>query len=123
MSQSVPGMVETFLAGADLSASKNRFAKVSADNTVSVATAAADSVIGVIDDIPYAAAGAQVAVRMSGTVMITASAAIAAGAKVTPTTGGKAVTAGGGTAYHAIAIQAATADGDLIECFLQKGVA
>jgi hypothetical protein len=121
MSQSIPGMVETFIAGADLSTHKNKFLKVSADNTVSLATAMADPVIGVQDDIPQNAAGAQVAVRLGGTVQIVAGTAFSAGAKLTTNGSGQAIVAGAGTAYFAIAIQAATALGDLPECKLQTG--
>ena len=115
MAQSIPGHVETFVTGADLSTYKNRWMKVSADNTVSLATAVTDSIIGVLDDTPYAAAGAQAAVRMSGTAEIVAGAAISAGAKVTTDSAGRAVTATSGQAYFGIAIQAATALADLIE--------
>ena len=123
MSQSVSVFVETFVTGADLSAHKNKFMRVSADNTINLATANGDPVIGVLDDIPHNAAGAQAAVRMLGTVQILAGAAVAAGGKVTPDGTGRAVIATAGQAFHAIAIQAATAAGDLIECFLKSGTA
>jgi len=123
MSQSVPGLVSTFVTGADLSAQKNRWARISADNTVNIATAPANPIIGVIDDIPQNAAGMQVAVRLSGTADIVAGAAVAAGAFVTTDGSARAVTATTGQLAHGIAIQAATALGDLIEVFLVKAPA
>lgn len=121
MSQNIPGHMESFVAGADLSGGKYKFCQVSADNTVTLATASTHPVLGVIWDIPYNAAGAQVGVMLSGTPMVMASDAISAGAKVTATTGGKAVTATAGQEYFGIAIQAATADGDLIQILLTRG--
>ncbi len=123
MSQSSPQFVYTLLAGADLSAQRNRFAKITADNTVGVATANTDPVVGIIDDIPFNAAGAQVAIRFAGTAQVFAGAAYAAGAKLTTDASGRAVLATAGQTFHAIAIQAATAVGDLCEAFLVKGVA
>lgn len=121
MSQQIPGHVETFVTGADLSTYKNRFMKVSADNTVALATANTEAIIGVLYDIPYAAAGAQAAVMLSGTPQIMAGGAIAAGVRCTTTAAGKLVAATAGQNVHAITIQAATADGDLIQCKLQNG--
>jgi hypothetical protein len=113
----------TMVAAADLSAKQYLFAKITADYTVNVATLHSDSIPGVIYDIPYAAAGAQVGLHMIGTTMIMAGGAISAGAKIKPSATGKAAVAATGEGYHAIALQAATADGDLIECLLVKGVA
>ena len=121
MSQSSPGFVYTFVTGADLSAHRNKFLKVTADYTVNLATDEADAVLGVQDDIPFAAAGAQVAVRMSHTAEVIAGAAVTAGAKVTCDAQGRAVAAAAGENYHGIALEAATAAGDLIEVFLVKG--
>ena len=122
MSQQVPGHVETFVAAADLSGNNNRWVKVTADNTVGQATAVGDAIIGVQKDIPHPVAGAQVSVMLSGTPMIMAGAAISAGAPLTTDGSGRAITATSTQRYHARAIQAATALGDLIQCDLhQKG--
>lgn len=123
MSQQIPGHVETFVTGADLSTHKSKFLKVTADNTVGLATAPADPVIGVQYDIPFNAAGAQVAVMLDGTPIIMAGAAFSAGAKLMPDGSGRAIVATASGNYHAIAIQAATALGDLVQCKLQNGVA
>lgn len=121
MGQSSPQFVYTLLAGADLSGARNKFLKMTADQTVGLATANTDAIVGVQDDIPFAAAGAQVAVRFGGTADIMAGAAVAAGSKVTTDGSGRAVVATTGQDYHGIALEAATALGDLIECFLVKG--
>ena len=121
MSQSSPQFVYTLVAGADLSTHRYKFLKVTADYTVNIATANGDAIVGVQDDIPFAAAGAQVAVRFAGTAVVMAGAAIAAGAKVTADASGRAVTVGATQDYHGIALEAATAVGDLIEVFLTKG--
>ena len=121
MSQNIPGHMETFVAGADLSADKYKAAKVSADNTVSRATANTDPVIGVIWDIPYAASGAQGGVMLTGTPDVMAGAAFSAGAKLTPNASGLWIAATTGQAYFAIAIQAATNSGDLVQAKLQSG--
>lgn len=121
MSQSSPQFVYTLIAGADLSTHRNKFLKVTADYTVNIATAAGDAVVGVQDDIPFNAAGAQVAIRFGGTAEVMAGAAVAAGAKVMPDASGRAITATTGLDYHGIALEAATAVGDLIEVFLVKG--
>src|SRR5438046_2429652 len=82
-----------------------------------VATASSDAVIGVSQNT--AAAAEQSTVRFIGTSKVTASAAISAGAKLVATTGGKVVTST--TDHHniiGIALEAATADGDVIEALL-----
>lgn len=123
MSQSVPGLVSTFVTGADLSGAKNKFMRISADNTINLATAPGQAVIGVLDDTPHNAAGVQGAVRLTGTADVVAGAAVAAGAKVTVDGSGRGVLATAGQEYYGIAIQAATALGDLIEVFLTRGTA
>lgn len=54
-------------------------------------------------------------VQVEGRAIVEASAAIAVGANVTGTTGGKGVTAGAAAHIIGVAASAATADGDLIE--------
>jgi hypothetical protein len=114
---------ETFIAGADLSTKKLLFLAVSADNTVNVATGPNDPVLGVQDDVPFAAAGAQVGVRTKpGPALVIAGEAITAGSFVTPGGDGRAEVAASTEPYHGIAITAATADGDIIEISQITGV-
>lgn len=122
---SVPAAVapETFVAGADLSGKNKLFLAVTADKTVNVATGPNDPVVGIQDDIPFAAAGAQVGVRMkTGPSELIVGGAVPAGSFVTPNGSGKGVVATTGQNYHAIAMTAGLADGDIIEVQFAAGV-
>lgn len=122
MSQGIPSIhTETFVTGADMSTYRNRFVKISADNTVNLATAPADPVIGVQEDIPWPVAGGQVNVCLLGSPQVVSHAAYVAGAKLTTSATGKAVTAVSTNQYFAIAIQAATAADELPQCNLSRG--
>lgn len=86
----------------------HRFLKVNANGKAEYATAASDPIVGV-SYTETVGADQPVSIVGDGLVMVEASAAIAAGAFVGPTTDGKAVTGG-----PFVAITAAEADGDLI---------
>jgi hypothetical protein len=96
----------TLKAGADLSAATNQYTllKMSDDNTVVQATAGADNIVGILQNCP--ANGAAASVCIGGRSKLRASAAIADGAAVTATTGGKGVTTT--TAGNCIAGRAVT---------------
>lgn len=94
---------------------KYRFVKLTADG-VELATAASDVVLGVLQREGIATE--VVPVMENGISMVEASAAIAKAALVGPTTGGKAVTVASG-AYSGIALEAATAAGDIIPVLLR----
>jgi hypothetical protein len=85
-----------------------------------VATADTDKIIGVEQN--GCAATEQAVVRFIGTTKVVASAAISAGDLLTATTGGKVVTT---TTDKKVvigrALEAAAADGDVIECLLMIG--
>jgi hypothetical protein len=115
------GRDRSFKAGADLSAVQYRFVKHdSTQNQIVVATAGTDKVLGVLQDSPRSGdVGRVTLLNGSGTTLITASAAISKDAYVTATTGGKAVATT--TAGHVVcgqALEAAGADGDVIEILL-----
>lgn len=85
-----------------------------------VATAGTDAIIGVEQN--GCAATEQAVVRFIGTTKVVASAAISAGAWLTATTAGKVVTTT--TDKNVVlgrALEAAAADGDVIECMLMLG--
>lgn len=87
---------------------------------VDVSTAGSDKMIGVAQEA--AAIGEMVPVRLLGTSKAVASTTISAGARVKPTTGGKIVTTTSDhDGYLGIALEAAGADGDIIEILLTPG--
>lgn len=103
----------------------NRLLKLTAENTVDLATAITDNIIGV--SLNAAAAGEYVDVLTTpgAKAKVTASAAIAVGAQVMPAAGaaGKCATAAGATAKSCgIALTAAAADGEVIEVLLRFSV-
>jgi phage-related minor tail protein len=110
----------TFKAGADLSAKQYRIVKLdSVQNQVVVATAATDKLLGVLLNNPVAGQEARVHMN-TGTVKVVAAGVIALGAWVTADSVGK----GTGTTSDkdktiGIALEAAAADGDIIEVALQ----
>ncbi|MEK7994721.1 MAG: DUF2190 family protein [Planctomycetota bacterium] len=116
MSTQITGHVRS--STADAAITKNLVVK-NTSTGVDVATAGTDKICGVA--ITTAAITEQVSVQFTGTVKCTASAAISKGAWVTATTGGKIVTT---TTDKNVAVgqamEAATADGDLIE--VQLGI-
>lgn len=108
----------------------NRFVKITGANTGDVATAATDVVIGVTDgslrrfDATYnSIAGDPIPLQQPNEVFVSASAAIAAGAKVSATAAGQAVTYSNAatTIPHGIAMEAAAAAGDIIRIWLIGG--
>lgn len=111
----------TFLAAADFTGKRYHACKITADRTVGL-SGAGEVVDGIIWDEPPAA-GRQCHVAIAGTVEVKAGAAFAAGAKLKSDASGKFITAPATEKYYAIAHEAATADGDIIEARLENGVA
>lgn len=116
MSQSVRDFERTKTADAAIAA--YQVVKITTTG-IDVATAATDAIVGVAQI--GVAISEQCTYRFIGTTKVIASAAISAGAKLTATTGGKVVTT---TSDHntvvGIALEAASADGDLLE--MQLGI-
>jgi hypothetical protein len=85
--------------------------------TVIHATAEGDTAIGV--SCRAAASGEFLPIQIAGIARVTAGAAITAGLEVECTTGGKVITAGGAASNSVgVAMEAALADGDVIEVLL-----
>jgi hypothetical protein len=111
MAKEITGHTRSELA--DAAIAKNLVVKITSTG-VDVATAATDAIIGVSKNV--AATGEQSTVQFTGSVKCIASAAISRGAKVTATTGGKVVTTTTDkNLVVGVAVDSATADGDLIE--------
>lgn len=121
MAHYVDNGFKSFVAAEDLAA--YTAVKLDSNGKVVTATAGTDVIIGVVHVAVASGKAADVRLRSGqGTAIITASDVVAIGAAVTATTGGKAVTTT--TANNQIigyAIQAAAADGDLIEIMLSTG--
>lgn len=114
MSQSHDVLTRSELA--DAAITQYRIVKITSTG-VAAATADTDAMIGVAQET--VAAGETVPVRMIGTSKVTASDAISKGARLTATTGGKAVTTVTNLkTIIGIALEDAAADGDIIEVLL-----
>jgi hypothetical protein len=90
MSQSVRDFEKSFTADNAIAQFTVVKATSTAANTVDVATANGDAIIGIAQNV--AAAGEQVVVRMLGTSKCLAGGTITSGQTVTPTTAGKVLT-------------------------------
>lgn len=109
MSQSNPILTQSVVASGAIVA--NRFVTPVLDQAV-----AGEYILGVARTA--AADAALVPVDVLGTTVVEAGAAIAAGATVKPDANGKAITWATSGAKVGIALEAAAADGDLIEILL-----
>lgn len=116
--------METFTAkaAADLSAHQYNIVRLSAENTVNVASLATTSTIaGVLLNKP-SAAGQAATVAYFGPARVRAGAATATNLHFTCNGSGRAVAvASGGIAMGRI-LEAATADGDIVDCILYPPV-
>lgn len=109
-------LVQSGLADAAILA--HRFVKLSSTG-VDVATVGTDVIAGVMNKEEGVATGDTAPFVSEGIAKVVASAAIAKGAHVTATAGGKAVTTTtGGNVVRGIALNAAAADGDLVDILL-----
>lgn len=116
---SIPGL----LAAADLSSYQYRFVMLSADKTVSYATAAHAATIGILQDKP-AAAGRACKVFGPGNIskLKIGSGGCTAGQKLASDATGQGVVAGSAERYGAVALQAGD-DGDIISVLCENGYA
>lgn len=107
------------LAGANLTGKLMLFAKMSADNTVVVAAAATDSIVGVIREENVQ--GKPVTVQFGGIAKVIAGGTIVAGNRITADSNGKAVaTAVAGNLVAGIAMHGADAN-DVVSVILIPG--
>ncbi|MCK4454537.1 DUF2190 family protein [Candidatus Parcubacteria bacterium] len=113
MSQSNMGE-KTKLASEDLSAKQYYFVQMDSSGDMEIGEGATDLLLGVLQDKPES--GQAGTYRHEGTTKVVASGAIAIGADVTSDAAGKAVTTTTqGDKVKGIALEAAAADGDIIE--------
>jgi len=120
MAQMKSLLTETFNAEAVISNKFRFMIPGAAEYTVNLAGAGATAIGVNIDKAD--AIGKGIAVVTKGNPKIEAGAAFAYGAKLKPDATGRAVTAVATDKYSAVARQAATAAGDIVECSLEAGV-
>lgn len=119
MSQQVGVLDITFIAGADLSTKQYYLMKMSADNTVNIASANTDKIIGVLQNKPLSGEAAVVRVLGTSKVISHGAAAIAAGDYLTSDSNGKAEEADADLDFViGMALEASAADNDIIEMLI-----
>ncbi len=119
MSQAIKDMEKTGVAGESMTASQYYIVQLSATGNIEIGEGATDLLVGVLQNKP--ASGEAALYRFAGTSKVVASAAIAIGAFVTTTAAGKAVTTTtAGNHVIGRALEAAAADGDIIEIQLMQ---
>lgn len=119
MSQSIKDVERTWPAGADLSTKKYFLVKLNSTKQAILGAAATDSLIGVLQNKPKLAEAGLV--RFGGTSKVVAGGAIAVGARVTTNAAGKAIaTTTAADTVIGQAVEAAAADGDVIEIIMQN---
>lgn len=125
MAYEKPIFTQTFTAGEDLSAKQYHFVKLNAANSVHVCDATTDQILGVLQNAP--ASGEAANVMILGISKLTASAAIAAGANLSCDADGKGVTVTVGsdttTYVGAVALEAASAEDEVISCLIGGAIA
>ncbi len=112
--------IGSLTASADLSASQFCGAKVSGVNTVTVGAAAADVVIGVIQNKPTS--GQAVELAVGGVSKVKAGAAVTAGAQLMMDASGRFITAATtGSRVYGVALETAGAANEIIRALLIPG--
>lgn len=120
MSLNNPGLTKTFTAATAIA--KYRVVKLdAADDSVALATAVSDPLIGVSAAPADIASGARIDVTFSGIVLAEAGAAIDKNADLTVDASGRVVASAAGTdSIIGRALEAATAAGDVISIEINK---
>jgi hypothetical protein len=114
MSQSVRGFERTGTAGEDLSSKQFYIVQLAADGDIEVGEGATDLIVGVLQNAPES--GQPATYRFLGTTKVVAAGSISIGDWVTTDSAGKAVaTTTDGNITIGRALEAASADGDIIE--------
>lgn len=116
------GFIPNLVAGGDIN--PFRFVELSAAFTCTQANAASDKILGVTDgsvrlfgSTLNATTGDEVSLQPTNTVQVEASTGISAGAILTTDSSGRAVTGTSGQICYYIALEAASATGEIIRAF------
>jgi hypothetical protein len=117
-----PDFIFTQEAAADLSSNQFCFLKkTTVAQRVDVSTLHSDPVVGVLQNKPNRV-GSAATIVVDGITRIVASAAITAGDKLKPTTGGQAVaTTTSGDEYYGIALDTVSTAGNIVTMLLSHG--
>ena len=117
MSQSTRSFELSKTASEDLSAKQFHIVQMDSSGDAEVAEGATDLLLGVLQNTPES--GQEATIRFIGTTKVIASAAIAIGANVTAANDGEAVTTTTDKdIVIGVALEAAAAQGDIIEIML-----
>lgn len=112
--------VGVLTASADLSSSQFLFVKASGVGTVAVCAASTDAPIGVLQNKPTS--GQEAEIVNGGITKVVAGAAVTAGAEVMSNASGQAITAAtAGNRIAGVALETATASGQIIAVLLYAG--
>jgi len=122
MTTQLPTLRDTRRAKVDLTTKQYHLVKIdAATDTLDLATAATDTVAGVLDypgDV-----GKVCHYNVEGFVKVKVGAALTNQTKLAPGAGGKAVAAAVGQPYFAILQEPATGDGQICRVLMEKGTA
>lgn len=121
MSQKTEGNSKTFKSGEDLTDDRYKIAKLDGTGRAVLASSATDELIGILDDGPENAdESVPVLLRSgAGTYKVMVAEAISIGAKVTSDSAAKGVTTTTDKdQVIGVALEASTADGDIIEVLI-----
>jgi hypothetical protein len=116
------GFIPNLVAGGNIN--PFRFVELSGAYTGSQSGAASKKIVGVTDgsvrffnDTLNAIAGEEISIQPTNTVQVEASTGVLAGAYVTSDSSGRAITATTGQTAFYLALEAASATGEIIRCF------
>jgi hypothetical protein len=107
----------TVTAGADLTGKRYHAVKMQTNGTVVLAGVDGEQCVGVVQNAPTGA-GKTGRLRINGVSKVVAGAAVEEGAELSANTSGRFVTASAGQYVHAVALEPADADGDIVRAMV-----
>lgn len=107
----------TVTSGADLTDKQFHVVKMQTTGTIALASVAGEQCIGAIQNEP-SASGSVGRVRINGVGKVVVGAAVEEGAELATNTSGRLVTASSGDYVHGIALEPASANGDIIRAMV-----
>lgn len=117
MAFEIPGFAFSLEAASDLSAGQHHFVEVDSSGQIALVNGSGDTVDGVLQNDPDAQGQAGTVIN-DGISKVVAGAAVAQGALVMSNASGRAITATSGNFVAGRALEAATADAEVISVLL-----